>query len=63
MSASWNAELEGRRGGKGREEEQDSEGGGDRGEQESGINTTLIQSRPSEGPNWMLHVACNEIQH
>lgn len=23
----------------------------------------LIQSRPSEGPNWMLHVACNEIQH
>lgn len=23
----------------------------------------LIQSRPSTGPNWMLHVACNEIQH
>lgn len=50
MSASWNAELEevGEEGEMG--EGQDSEGGGDGGEQESGINSTFNTVTGFKGP-------------
>lgn len=60
----WEWRL-GKEGGAGLNKEQ---GGVERGREREGKNQKstphLIQSRwPSEGLNWMLHVACNEIQH